>query len=112
MAEKSIKQKAIEHYDRIIEYAENSIEKDADEMCNRMFWEIHESIGAQFCSYCKKHSFSLILNEACHNCELNVKSCPFFGCCNGLYSKMSESETTEDFIRYAKLVRQYIIDHG
>jgi len=112
MARKSIKQKSIEHYDRVIEYAKKSKEKNAIEMMGNMFWDIDEAIGSGSCAYCKKHDFEKSSYIACLKCKLHVEKDGEFNCCNGLYVKMADSKTTKTFIKRAEAVKQYIIDNG
>ena len=112
MARKSIKQKSIEHYDRVIEYAKKSKEKNATDMLSNMLDDTRESIGSKHCAYCKKNDFDNLLHLACLKCKLHVEKYERFNCCNGLYVKMTDSKTTKTFIKRAEAVKQYIIDNG
>ena len=114
MARKTVKQKAIEHYERMIEYAKKYESQDAQLMISEMMDDIKECTGRRDCSYCIKNQFNILFtNEACGKCKLNVKTKnDDFNCCNGLYLKMTESKTTKTWIARAEKVKQYIIDNG
>ena len=108
---KTTKQKAVEHYERMIEWAKKSEYEDSELMIYKMLVDIKETTGSEDCSYCKKYDFKNNYTDACFKCELNNNNLDY-GCCNGLYIKMVQSKTRKTWIRYAKKVKQYIIDNG
>jgi hypothetical protein len=108
----SIKQQTIKSYDKKIKWMEKQplrMEPDYDKMSK----EIGVSIGSSSCPYCKEY---LDIN-LCIGCRLNPtkKNLIIISeiyCCNGLWLKMKHAKTYKTAIKYAKLVRQYIIDNG
>lgn len=104
---KSIKQKALEHYDRMISCAEKLIPNMTDYL--RMEFLIHESWFGDNCPYCTVYQ----INE-CENCPLTVDEYDDLSanCCDGLWLSMSKSRTWTTWIKRAKLVRQYVEEHG
>jgi len=101
---KSIKQKAIEHYDRMIAWAEKQ-RVNGFPLLTIMFDEIGEHWDGEYCPYCLTY-------KSCSCCNLDIISKATFHCCNGLWSKMYRAKTWKTWIKYAKQVRQYIIDNG
>ena len=114
MARKSVKQRAIEHYDRMIDFARNyKCGNDALFMRMNMIREINEAPNSKNCPYCQISKLDeLPLYEGCIKCKLYKGDGIKFNCCDGLYEKMYESKTVKTWIKRAEAVRQYIIDNG
>ena len=97
-----IKQKALEHYNRMIALAET---RPANECAHLgiMYKEIGEWWSGYDCSYCKEFM------KNCNNCSLGQESDT---CCCGLWLRMHNCKTWDEWIKWAKRVRQYIVDNG
>jgi hypothetical protein len=101
------KQKAIEHYERMIEWAKT---QDGSEKTDYFYMEarIDESLSGWYCSYCIKN------DNVCLECELKAEapsirqSC----CCGGLWTIMGLSETWSEWITNANKVLDYIREKG
>ena len=102
---KRIQKQAIEHYDRMIEWARTQPtgDKPSSDLMGELF---KEGYGAYDCPYCKKYQVDCIL------CKLTGKYPEATYCCNGLYSKMCKSKTWRQWIIRAKKVREYIRENG
>ena len=108
----SIKQQTIESYDKKIKWMEEQPLRRRPNY-TKMFKEIKIGAGARSCPYCKKY----LDTNFCLKCKLNPTKKMIIGdsetyCCNGLWEKMRYARTYMTAIKYAKLVRQYIIDNG
>jgi hypothetical protein len=66
-----------------------------------MMKDLGEHWGGEYCIYCLKI-------EWCGDCKLFTNK----WCCNGFWLKMYHAKTWGTWIKYAKLVRQYIVDNG
>lgn len=120
---REIKKEAIKHYNRMIEWAKIQNPEEAVDYY-LMEVAIGEDWWAGYCPFCK--------NFGCMVCPLNTefektqdqnhydpdKRNDYYGssknCCEGLWSKMSKSETWKEWIKNAGKVRAYIrkIDVG
>ena len=98
------KQKALDHYDRMIAWAEKQKPNEYADF-EKMKYYIDEVPGVNDCDYCKKYIY-----KWCRNCELYGENNS--GCCNGLHGKMCNSKTWKTWIKRAKKVREYIKDNG
>lgn len=100
----SIKQQTLEHYDRMIEWAEKQPPNNGS-----FFAEMKESLGESWfgdnCPYCQK-------NYDKNKCELNSIDNNCCNCCNGLWEKMYDTVVWSDWIIAAKKVREYIKENG
>jgi hypothetical protein len=110
---KSIKQQTIESYNKKIKWMEKQPLREKPDY-KKMYKTIGIGIGAMSCPYCHKY----LQMHYCFNCKLNPtekglweESSEIY-CCNGLWLKMKKARTYKTAIKYAKLVRQYIIDNG
>jgi predicted amidophosphoribosyltransferase len=99
---KRIQQQAIEHYDRMIAWAEKQPARDHADF-SKMEIEIHEDYYSEDCVYCQKFIYK------CRICPLGNE---IEQCCNELWFKMDDAKTWRTWLKYARLVRQYIIDNG
>lgn len=93
------KLKALLHYDKMIEWAKKQNPGDKPEP-DLMYSDIGEDWYGEHCPYCQKYS-----NDDCEG------RCPLSGnnlCCNGLWDKMNESETWEQWVGYAKEIWEYM----
>jgi len=97
-----IKQKTIEHYERMIEWSERQDGSESKSIEN-MFNSISEDWSGGCCPYCKKYKFS----EYCKECEL--QSCE---CCDGLWHNMNNTTTWQEWITASKAVLGYIKENG
>jgi hypothetical protein len=102
MARKTTKQKTLEHYDRMIAWAEKQPKKRVVSNIDMMF-EIHENWDGIFCSYCRS-----IRKPGCGSCKLQSEK----GCCDNLYREMHSSKTWGAWVKSAKKVREYIEVNG
>jgi len=96
------KQKSLDHYDRMIAWAEKQKPNEYADF-EKMKYYINEFPGATNCAYCQKYKW-------CWGCELHGVSDS--GCCNGLHDKMCNAKTWKIWIKRAKKVREYIKDNG
>jgi hypothetical protein len=106
MRKEILREKALKHYDDMIQWAET-----------RYFYEsvsnylMIDAIGQEWrgvdCSYCQN------FNGDCSRCPLSPGE-PFYSkrCCNGLWLKMQYSITWGEWVRNAKLVREFIKENG
>ena len=105
-----IKQNSIEHYIRMIKFAEGEI------LCSgfniaEMRDKIHETHGGKYCSYCIEYYDNYELR--CYRCPLEEDGVyPKGGCCSVYHSKLVNSITWRDWIENAKQVLYYIIVFG
>jgi hypothetical protein len=106
---KQIQREAISHYDRMIKYAQtqDSLDMPDQEQINWHGWE---------CSYCARYSSDRVEERKCIGCPLSKDGIAMVwgskNCCAGLWSKMDRALTWKTWLKYARLVRQYIIDNG
>ena len=110
MGKKSIKRLAIEHYDRMIEHVENNYKKKEKVSYDRLIKDIRETWGWRDCAYCQKY----LTFVTCGKCKLSAypRKKTSHNCCNGLWVKMALSGTWGTWLKYAKLVREYIKENG
>jgi hypothetical protein len=95
-----IQKEALAHYNRMIAWAEKQ-DPYGGVYSGFMRNEIGEGWFGDYCVYCEKYYH-------CDECPLNRSG----RCCDGLWKKMSASETWGDWIINAKKVRQYIKENG
>ena len=79
-----IKQKALKKYDEHIKWAEFQINEE--------------------CPYCEEFKEG----AECGKCPLHTVN----GCCDGLWRTMTNTETWDDWIYYAKKIKKYIMKNG
>ena len=97
-----VKRDAVDHYVRMIKWAEKQPKRDTVDYIN-MMKEIDEHWGPYYCSYCQKdNSF-----YACTVCELGDSPC-----CDGLHARLCESKTWGTWVKRAKKVLEYIRKYG
>ena len=106
---KTIKQNSLDHYARMIKWAEKQLQKDKVDF-EKMFNDIEEDWYTGFCDYCKKYN-------SCKRCVLykpitDDELYGFSECCGGLWHQMNMSETWGDWLFYAYKVRDYIEQYG
>ncbi len=108
---KSIKQEALEHYDRMIKWVKTQSNEDMPNH-SAMLRAIHENWFGNDCPYCGK--YYMPKDKKC-KCRLNPEKkyrLPS-DCCDGLWVKMSIcTYTWADWLKYARKVRAYINKHG
>lgn len=104
---KRLYRKSIAHYDKMIEWAEKQKPKKTTNR-KEMESEIDESWFAFDCDFCNKYNNGGFCST---ECPLTKNGC-YSGCCNGLWQKMNSSKTWGTFVKRAKKVREYIIEHG
>lgn len=99
---KSLKRKAIKHYDEMIAWAEKQhksgqIDSDIMNTCIRQNW------SGKYCAFCQRF-------ENCNNCPLEDKKYYDirYHCCKGFWKKMNDSKTWSSWLKYAKKIRQMI----
>jgi hypothetical protein len=106
MKDKDIKllKESIKHYDRMIEWAEEKKKvyymfRNIDVLKETMEEEIGENWMAEYCVLCKGYSY-------CQYCPLpDGKTCSGSNSC---WCKMNSAETIEDWLKYAKEMREQI----
>lgn len=108
----TIKQRAIKHYDTMIEWAKKQPPEERSN-CDIMKKNIKQEWHGDFCPYCKKH----IYGNKCKLSSSTDKMCPeddYSGgeCCDGLWLSMNCSITWREWLKYAKQVRKYIEKNG
>jgi len=102
----TLKQKALAHYDRMIEWAEKQPKTRCQDI-EDMEDAIGENYASGYCAYCQEN-----LNT-CSTCRLYNKSKKHGKhCCGSLWPSMSESKTWGIWVKRARKVREYIEKHG
>jgi hypothetical protein len=100
---------AIIHYKNMIVY---SMRRNPDDqyLQLKMLKDIDEYPMSSFCSYCKIYYWE---KHNCGKCPLYVTNPLLFEkCCNGLWMRMQNSRTWEEFTINALRVLEYIITYG
>ena len=103
-----IKQEALAHYDRMIEWAKKQPPKD-EPFVGRMLHDLGETYSAKFCVYCNEYKDECL--DLCMGCPLSLPESPL-ACCNGQYRKMCCSDTWAEWVENAKEVRRIIKKYG
>jgi hypothetical protein len=109
----TLKQKALAHYDRMIEWADKQPKRG---LVSELYIEdaIGEDWSADHCPYC------LSRKSMCFGCNLNPIQVAIitdvtpsaYLCCSGLWYRMLESSTWGTWVKRARAVREYIEKHG
>jgi hypothetical protein len=120
-----IKQRALDHYDRMIAWAEKRNPHSILEIPSFhadviMKAEIGETWDAGSCPYCiefagsqrKRRLNQKKTGSSCGKCPLLSNREWGSRCCNGLWIEMFHSPNWSLWIKYAKRVREYIDIHG
>jgi len=119
MNKSNLKKEALAHYNRMIKWAkeQNKLDQPSSTL---MLTMLEENWQGAFCKYCttfREQNAAFIFNCCEHNeygiCPLNInteKTSTY--CCDGLWIKMAKSETWEEWIVNAKLVKNYIKENG
>lgn len=102
-----LQKSAISHYDTMIIFAENQPGRNVPSLYY-MLRQIGKTWKSDSCPYCKKYK------DICDNCFLGTSNGILneLGCCGGLWNKMNAAKTWKTWVKYAKLIREYIIEHG
>jgi len=103
----NIKQETLEHYDRMIAWAETQPSMDKSDFA-AMVNAIGDSWCSTDCPYCKGHYHDCRTFGGGICCDLFTEK----GCCDGKWEKLNESEIWEDWIKNAKKTRAYIQENG
>lgn len=103
---KSLKQQALDHYDKMIAWVETK-SKIYHVRSISMENKIGEWWNGNSCSYCNE--FRTNLKECPLNSLKDYENC---SCCNDLWLKMHNAKTWKTWLKYAKLVREYIKENG
>ncbi len=119
MNKSKLQKEALAHYDRMIEWAKKQ-KKFNHPNDKVMLRRLGENWMGLFCVYCTTFSEPDCVHNCVHNiygkCPLNSNSTNIgrtpFDCCNQLWLQMSESETWEEWIINAELVKKYIKENG
>jgi hypothetical protein len=108
MSNAKLKKEALAHYDRMIAWVEK---QPAGNESNHiaMFIEIGERYYGDHCPYCQKYGDSIY---ECQGCELRGSEELGTACCDGLWNKMVDAKTWKTWLKYAKLVKEYIEKNG
>jgi len=101
---RGIKKETIEHYDRMITWAEKQ-PHDTMPMTLLMLHDIGESWDSRYCYYC-----DIFLFNPEKTCPLNLMYtyCRGKNCCGALWSVMQQAPTWGTWIVAAKKVRAFI----
>jgi len=104
----TLKQKALAHYDRMIEWADKQPKRNR---CSDvyMYDKILEYWGGECCPYCQKIS-EQDLN--CSYCRLHADNDDYKSCCNGTWDHMDRANTWGTWVKRARKVREYIEKNG
>lgn len=103
----TLKQKALAHYDRMIEWAKKQPKRGHVSKI-KMFVEINETWESDYCIYCNSHK-----GGTCPQCKLY--SIPRYDgrhCCDGLWRIMNSAVCWPTWVKRARKVREYIEKHG
>lgn len=104
MLKPDLKEKTLQHYDRMIAWAEAQNPSGLVTF-RAMFAGIRETWGSENCPYCME------VDVQCTSCILKGNS-DSASCCNGLWKRMSSSKTWKEWAEKARDVRKYVEDHG
>jgi hypothetical protein len=102
------KQKTIEHYERMIKWAEGQdgeVMHALSTMRKTMTAEIGENWYGYNCDYCKIYGTN---PPDCGDCPLSLKQ----NCCGGLWDALIYSATWTEWIIAAKAVLEFIKENG
>jgi hypothetical protein len=114
---KKIQQQAISHYNRMIKWVKTQDPKQYPDECF-MEQEIGEDWFGDGCPYCKINMAEEYdeKHAECEKCPLSKNGAEqgigTGNCCNGLWKKMARSKTWKTWLKYAELIKQYIIEKG
>lgn len=107
---KKLQKEALDHYDRMIKWVEeeelnplNPSDFHIMKACTNENWY------GEYCSYCRE------VRSDCNKCILNDSEYAdewHRNCCSTLWYKMNEAKTWKTWLKYAKLVREYIKENG
>jgi len=106
---KTIKQEALDHYDRMIKWAKTQNSGGAPDV-QIMEKELKESWFGGDCPYCKEYNFCMSSKRCPLLANNNEKLCNF--CCGGLWMELAISSTWKKWIKNAILVRNFIEKNG
>lgn len=112
MTLEKLMKKSLDHYDRMIKYVETFLNLNKIPTRTELFKYIKEDWGARHCSYCKE--FFEPFTSLCKECILSSGEYDhgYSHCCDGLWSCLDGSETWDDWVFFAKQVRDYIEKNG
>ena len=96
-----MKKEAIEHYDRMIAWAEKQ-PQDSEPWEVVMYRAIGEQWFGEDCVYCDAYDLN------CARCPLAKGKEKMRICCGGLWFELNDTETWADWVKAAKKVRAYI----
>jgi len=109
---KKIQKQAIKHYDEMIKYVEKQKPNQFPDCC-QMEDAIEMDWYVEYCPYCEKY---LIKEESCERCPLTAELAEYqdgsSNCCKNLWDRMSYARSWKTWLKYARLIRQYIINNG
>lgn len=117
MSISKLKQKAIAHYDRMIQWAETL--SPVDQMGGPDSYWMMSRIGVTWynndCSFCSVYTHHCKQSDTGACCPLRASAAERVShgsqsdaCCNGLWIKMARADTWVEWLEYARLVRNYI----
>ena len=107
----SIKQKTIDHYNRMIEWVKKNIDNPDFATSKPDYYnmkaEIKENWYSDYCPFCKKYHDDTKYPE-CTNCPLELverdTDGKYTSCCGGLWDSMAVSKTWDEWIIYAERI--------
>lgn len=101
-----IRWRAIDHYDRMINWAKKQDLDDVPDLSRMQYW-LGEGWRWNSCSYCQ------VIGSHCLRCPLDSSGpSRFVNCCGDLWHEMASSYRWRTWIYWAGLVREYIVMHG
>ena len=120
----TLKQKALAHYDRMIEWAKKQPKKNKCDRVN-MYYHISETWSGSHCPYCQKmsekdlncsycrlHADNDDDNCCCEGAWMDMANAETYCCCDGAWMDMANAETWGTWVKRARKVREYIEKHG
>ena len=105
----TLKQKALAHYDRMIEWAEKQPKRNKRDS-GVMYASIREDWGGTCCPYCQKMYEEELDCSFCRLRDENYDEA--HPCCGGKWIHMASSATWGTWVKRARKVREYIEKHG
>lgn len=108
----SMKKQALKHYDTMIKIV-SSWEDEIKTLPPR--WHHAVDWYGDKCPYCKKYNRAFTrepFETDCGECPLTKKPKSEKNCCNRLWVKMNTSKTWNEWLKYAKKIKEYIEVNG
>lgn len=105
----SIKQDALDHYDRMVAWVWTNVDLRDRALGMEMYQAIGEWWSGEWCPYCQTRITISLYPSSC-GLARTMLGCG--ECCSGVWNQMNSSETWGEWLVYAQYVREYIQKYG